>query len=75
MQFNREDFISRANVHDQWKDILIDALQSVDTNYLTELVQSNDWLPGLDNIFSAFRRDRLLPFMTPRWTHCGVKRA
>ena len=58
MQFKREEFISRANIHEQWKDILIDALQSVDTDYLTELVQSNDWLPGLENIFSAFRRDR-----------------
>jgi len=58
MQFNRETFISRAEVHDQWKDILIEALQSVDTDYLTELVQSNDWLPGIDQLFSAFRRDR-----------------
>jgi uracil-DNA glycosylase len=58
MQFNREDFISRANVHDQWKDILIDALQSVDADYLAGLEQSNDWLPGIDQLFSAFRRDR-----------------
>jgi len=56
--FDREEFISRANVHEQWKDILIEALQAVDTDYLTELVHSNDWLPGLDNIFSAFRQDR-----------------
>ena len=58
MQFNRKDFISRANVHDQWKDILIDALQSVDADYLAGLEQSNDWLPGIDQLFSAFRRDR-----------------
>ncbi|MFA9418956.1 MAG: uracil-DNA glycosylase [Gammaproteobacteria bacterium] len=58
MQFNREAFISRANVHEQWKDILIDALQSVDPDYLAGLEQSNDWLPGVDQLFSAFRRDR-----------------
>jgi len=58
MQFNREEFISRAKVHDQWKDILIDALQSVDTDYLTDLTQSSEWLPGIDQLFSAFRRDR-----------------
>jgi len=58
MQFNHEAFISRANVHEQWKDILIDALQLVDTDYLEGLEQSNDWLPGIDQLFSAFRRDR-----------------
>jgi len=58
MQYNYEAFISRANVHDQWKDILIDALQSVDTNYLAGLERSDDWLPGIDQLFNAFRRDR-----------------
>ncbi|MCZ6723496.1 MAG: uracil-DNA glycosylase [Gammaproteobacteria bacterium] len=58
MHFNREAFIARANVHAQWKDILIDALQSVDADYLADLAQSNAWLPGIDRIFSAFRRDR-----------------
>ena len=37
---------------------MLDALQSVDAAYLAGLEPSNDWLPGLDNIFSAFRRDR-----------------
>ena len=58
MKASREVFIARANVHDQWKHILIDALQSVDADYLTGLARSNDWLPGIDRIFSAFRRDR-----------------
>jgi uracil-DNA glycosylase len=58
MKASREVFIARANVHDQWKHILIDALQSVDADYLTGLARSNDWLPGIDLIFGAFRRDR-----------------
>ena len=58
MHFNREAFIARTNVHAQWKDVLIDALQSVDADYLADLAQSNAWLPGIDRIFSAFRRDR-----------------
>jgi uracil-DNA glycosylase len=58
MKASREVFIERAEVHDQWKDVLIDALQSVDADYLAGLAQSNDWLPGIHLIFSAFRRDR-----------------
>ncbi len=58
MMGSREEFIARANVHEQWKDILIDALQAVDVDYLAGLGQSSDWLPGIDQIFSAFRRDR-----------------
>jgi len=38
---------------------LIDALEAVDTDYLLQLLHSKDWLPGIDNLFSAFRRDRL----------------
>jgi uracil-DNA glycosylase len=58
MRASREEFIARANVHDQWEVILIDALQSVEADYLADLAQSSDWLPGIDYIFSAFRRDR-----------------
>jgi uracil-DNA glycosylase len=58
MNASREAFISRANVHDQWRDILAEALQTVDDDYLTDLSQSENWLPGLNNLFSAFRRDR-----------------
>jgi uracil-DNA glycosylase len=58
MSFSRESLISRSNVHPEWKPILIDALQSVDTSYLEELNHSEQWLPGLDKLFGAFQRDR-----------------
>jgi uracil-DNA glycosylase len=56
--FDRVAFISRANVHEQWQDILVEALEAVDDDYLTALSQSKNWLPGVDNLFSAFLRDR-----------------
>lgn len=59
MKTSREILISRSAVHDQWRGILIDALEAVDTDYLLQLLHSKDWLPGIDNLFSAFRRDRL----------------
>jgi len=59
MRASREILISRSAVHDQWRDILIDALEAVDADYLSQLLHSKDWLPGIDNLFSAFRRDRL----------------
>ena len=55
----REILLSRSSVHDEWRDILNDALETVDADYLSQLIQSNAWLPGIDNLFSAFRRDRL----------------
>jgi uracil-DNA glycosylase len=56
--FDHGTFVSRANVHEQWQDILVEALQAVDDDYLTGLSQSKNWLPGQHNLFSAFRRDR-----------------
>ncbi len=59
MRASREILLSRSAVHDQWRGILIDALEAVDADYLSQLLHSKDWLPGIDNLFSAFRRDRL----------------
>jgi len=56
---NRDNLISRSKVHDQWQEILSDALAAVDADYLSQLVNSNAWLPGIENLLSAFRRDRL----------------
>lgn len=44
------------NTHPQWHAILQTALASMDTAYLTELVNHTDWLPGIDNLFAAFRQ-------------------
>jgi uracil-DNA glycosylase len=56
---NSDFLISRSEVHDEWKDILSEALETVDNAYLSQLVGSNAWLPGIDNLFRAFRRNRL----------------
>ena len=56
---NRDFVLSRSAVHEQWQDILDDALEAVDADYLSQLIDSNAWLPGINNLFSAFRRDRL----------------
>ncbi len=49
--------VSKSNVHPQWQALLIDALSYVDTSYLQELIDKPNWLPGIDNLFAAFRRD------------------
>lgn len=56
---NRDRVISQSAVHDQWQELLSDALEAVDADYLSQLVDSDTWLPGIDSLFSAFRRDRL----------------
>ncbi len=56
---DRQTVLSRSAVHPEWQDILDDALQAVDSDYLSQLLKSDSWLPGIDNLFSAFRRDRL----------------
>jgi uracil-DNA glycosylase len=56
---NHDIVLSRSSVHDQWQDLLSDALEAVDADYLSQLLNANAWLPGIDNLFSAFRRDRL----------------
>ena len=56
---SRDIVISRSAIHHEWQDILSDALEAVDADYLSQLVNCDTWLPGIDNLFSAFRRDRL----------------
>ena len=58
MPISREELVSRSKVHSQWRDILIDALDAVEPEYLASLADSTAWLPGIEQLFSAFRRDR-----------------
>jgi uracil-DNA glycosylase len=53
----RQVLVEQSRVHDSWKSILLDALDSVDGDYLDSLQASRLWLPGTDNLFSAFRSD------------------
>jgi uracil-DNA glycosylase len=55
---NVDNLISASNVHPEWTGLLRNALAEVDVTYLDELFRSPNWLPGIDMLFSAFRRDR-----------------
>ncbi len=49
--------ISRSRVHTDWIPLLTEALATVDSEYLQQLLDDENWLPGVDNLLSAFRRD------------------
>ncbi|MFT5664141.1 MAG: uracil-DNA glycosylase [Gammaproteobacteria bacterium] len=55
---NIDHLISASSVHSEWVDLLRNALAEMDTTYLNELLRSPGWLPGIDLLFNAFRRDR-----------------
>lgn len=48
-----EKFIT-SNVDSSWHKILHNALSSMDQDYLADLSEQQDWLPGIENIFNAF---------------------
>ena len=53
-----ETLIRRAGVHDDWRPLLIDALGRLERDYLQSLIDDDSWLPGIDRLLAAFRRDR-----------------
>ena len=53
-----ERLMQRAQVHPEWRDILNQALATLDPDYLHSLIDDDDWLPGPDHLLAAFRRDR-----------------
>lgn len=50
--------LDRSGVHEEWREILETALSAVDFDYLESLQRDDSWLPGIDNLLAAFRRDR-----------------
>jgi len=52
-----QNLVSRSAVHAEWGPLLTEALATVDPEYLQQLLEEKDWLPGIDNLLSAFRRD------------------
>ena len=50
--------MQRAGVHPEWREILGSALAGVDRDYLRSLLRDDSWLPGVENLLAAFRRDR-----------------
>jgi uracil-DNA glycosylase len=54
-----ERLMQQARVHPQWQPILVDALATLNPEYLQSLLQDDNWLPGAHQLLSAFKRDRL----------------
>ncbi len=53
-----DTLIARSGVHEQCHSIVAAALGEVDTDYLASLTADPGWLPGIDSMLAAFRRDR-----------------
>jgi len=53
-----ETLIDRSGVHDDWRQILQQALTAVEPEYLGSLLHDENWLPGSDRLLAAFQRDR-----------------
>jgi len=52
-----QTLISRSTVHTEWQPLLVPALSTIKPEYLQHLLNDEDWLPGIDYLLSAFRRD------------------
>ncbi|STX28319.1 uracil-DNA glycosylase [Legionella beliardensis] len=44
-----------ANTHPTWHAILEKSLACMDNDYLDQIQQQTDWLPGLEKLFAAFK--------------------
>ncbi|MCP4390450.1 MAG: uracil-DNA glycosylase, partial [Gammaproteobacteria bacterium] len=55
---NAPALIDRARVHQEWREILQQALTSLDAEYIDSLSNDDCWLPGSDRLLAAFQRDR-----------------
>ncbi len=53
-----DTLINRSGVHDDWRQILVESLLTLEFDYLESLLQDDAWLPGVDQLLAAFRRDR-----------------
>lgn len=42
--------------HPQWQPLLSNALNEIDTFYLENLEHTQEWFPGINNLFAAFSR-------------------
>jgi uracil-DNA glycosylase len=53
-----DSLIARAKVHQEWQPILRQSLATLENDYVDSLLAEDSWLPGIDNLLAAFRRDR-----------------
>lgn len=51
-------FMSQTRYHSSWEPLLTRALHAMDVSYLQSLLDSNRWLPGINNIFNAFNQPK-----------------
>lgn len=56
-----------AFVNPQWRDLLKEALEKMDADYLHSLLMNEDWLPGKEKLFAAFS----LPLQSTRYILLG----
>lgn len=49
--------LQESQVHPSWVPVLEKALLTVDKAYLNSLLEEESWLPGVQNLFAAFRQD------------------
>lgn len=47
-----EDFLKKP--HEEWREIIVESLKSMDQKYLEDLLSNKDWLPGVENLLAAF---------------------
>ena len=52
-----QQLLQASAIHPEWQQPLQNALHSVDSRYLQDLIADPQWLPGSHQLFSAFRRD------------------
>ncbi len=55
---NAATLIESAEAHRDWRELLQQALTSLEPEYLDSLLNDDSWLPGVDHLLAAFRRDR-----------------
>jgi len=53
-----QTLIKTSCVHPEWQPLLTEALSTLDSAYARQLINERDWLPGIDNLLAAFRRNR-----------------
>jgi len=53
-----DTLIECSGVHDDWRLILAESLLNLEPDYLASLLRDDTWLPGVDRLLAAFRRNR-----------------
>ena len=53
-----QTLIQNSGVHAEWQPLLNEAMSTLDEDYAQNLIDDSNWLPGGENLFAAFRRNR-----------------